>query len=609
MLSTAEVVAYINAIAIKINSTQIRIVIPGDYTINVSEFNLVNQRTGEVQVVELENVLSLQDASYLGTYDATENAGKQITVLNDIEFNDVNITFASVDYSGDGIYNWVKIGNFINGSDGRSIYALTINTAPAVFRIARINDLVVAGELIVNQDIALRAGDISLIASLDPLVLEYKGNIRGAKGETGATGATGQDGQDGLTPEIIDNYWYIGNINTGVKAAGLDGTNGIDGQSFAIQTGLFSVPSNQGRPGNTDPQGNSLNILPILPTTGITGKGYIVYDPITTPLTPYYDLYWANDGDTSWSIIHPFNGSNGRDGTNGYTPYIQNNNWYINGQNTGVQATGSQGPKGDPGINFMAAWVSENEYYVDDVVTYNGSAFICIQNHSGATTTPDLDTTNWAIFVSKGDTGATGATGATPNISMTATALPAESAPTVTKSGDLLNPIFELGIPGAGGGSSIVSEQADIITLYSLIEEKYNAGKLHSIDLTFTNNLTMNRAKVLFTNEVLPVISKTGYQTQINKNSKIRLYPSSKNTFTNPAYSFVGSYYHNSVIVSIERDSSNINKVLLSLGPYYESNIYSTPYTFTMYKDTSSQSIMIDNAQTQFATMVVNYYE
>lgn len=47
----------------------------------------------------------------------------------------------------------------------------------------------------------------------------------------------------------------------------------------------------------------------------------------------------------------------------------------------------------------------------------------------------------------KGDTGATGATGATPNISVTATGLPAGSSPTATRSGTNENPIITFGIP------------------------------------------------------------------------------------------------------------------------------------------------------------------
>lgn len=56
----------------------------------------------------------------------------------------------------------------------------------------------------------------------------------------------------------------------------------------------------------------------------------------------------------------------------------------------------------------------------------------------------------------KGDTGATGATGATPNISVTATELPAGSSPTATRSGTDENPLITFGIPSGGGsGGSI----------------------------------------------------------------------------------------------------------------------------------------------------------
>lgn len=453
LISTAEIVSHINAIATKINDTQLKIIIQGDYTVPVTDFNLVNQRTGATQIVELGEVLSLQDASYLGAYDAQEHQGKEITVLYDEEFNDVNVTFASVDYSGDGVYNWVRIGNFLNGADGRSIYALTANTAQPVFAIAKINDLVVAGEAFTYEGHEFALGDLKLISSINPLAFENKGNIRGATGLTGATGAKGADGVNGLTPEIVDGYWYIGDVNTGVKAIGVDGENGVDGKTFSIQSGLYSVPENVGQPGNTDAEGNALLTLPVLPQANITGKGYIVYDPITTPLQPYYDLYYANNGDDSWTIIHPFNGINGRNGADGATPYIQNNNWYINGNNTGVPATGPQGPKGDKGVNFMGEWIANNEYYEDDLVTYQGSSYICIQSHSNGSVAPSSDANNWSLFASKGDigtigpAGATGATGVTPNISVNATELSAGSVPTATRSGSDENPIITFGIP------------------------------------------------------------------------------------------------------------------------------------------------------------------
>ena len=101
----------------------------------------------------------------------------------------------------------------------------------------------------------------------------------------------------------------------------------------------------------------------------------------------------------------------------------------------------------------MGTWVANNDHYVDDLVTYNGSCYICIKDHQGSSVTPNLDTTNWLLFVSKGDTGATGPagptgpTGAVPNISMNATSLPANTSPTVSRTGTDANPIFTLGIP------------------------------------------------------------------------------------------------------------------------------------------------------------------
>lgn len=54
---------------------------------------------------------------------------------------------------------------------------------------------------------------------------------QGPQGIPGQDGNPGRDGQDGVTPHIGSNgNWYIGNTNTGVKAAGKDGQNGVDGK-------------------------------------------------------------------------------------------------------------------------------------------------------------------------------------------------------------------------------------------------------------------------------------------------------------------------------------------------------------------------------------------
>ena len=442
--SMSEPKEYINAVAIQQNSNQVKILIQGDYTVLTTEFKLVNTRTGQSMDVSLTDALSLQDASYLGQYPANENKEKQITVLHDLEDNRDNEVFASVDYSGDGTYNWVHIGGYFNGTDGSGVFGVTNATIANVLTIARVGDLLLAGEAFTYETIEFAIGDLKEIKTLTPFSVEAKGNIRGAQGIQGIQGLPGKDGTNGLTPTIQEGYWWIGDVNTGVKAAGIDGTNGQDGKAFAVQSGLYSAPANVGNTGNTDPEGNALTTLPTLPQTDISGKGYVVYDPLTTPLKPYYDLYWANNGDTEWTIIHPFNGLNGKDGTNGLTPYIKDNNWWIGSTNTGVPATGSQGPQGIQG--------------------------------------PKGDTGEKG---EKGDTGATGATGVTPNISVSATKLPAGSDPTATRTGTNENPIITFGIPS----SDEVPKQHSI-QLRATVSSPYNYAfatvEITSIEESFT---------------------------------------------------------------------------------------------------------------------------
>ena len=61
-----------------------------------------------------------------------------------------------------------------------------------------------------------------------------KNGINGTNGKDGINGVDGKDGADGAdgnTPFIGENgNWWIGEIDTGVKAAGIDGTDGVDGE-------------------------------------------------------------------------------------------------------------------------------------------------------------------------------------------------------------------------------------------------------------------------------------------------------------------------------------------------------------------------------------------
>lgn len=88
-------------------------------------------------------------------------------------------------------------------------------------------------------------------------------------------GTDGKDGIDGLTPYIQDDYWYIGETNTNVKAVGQDGKDGV-------------------------------------------------------------------------------NGTNGTNGKDGITPHIDDNgNWFIGSVDTGIKA---QGPSGENGISIAHTW-------------------------------------------------------------------------------------------------------------------------------------------------------------------------------------------------------------------------------------------------------------
>lgn len=98
------------------------------------------------------------------------------------------------------------------------------------------------------------------------------------------------DGKDGLTPYIGSNgNWFIGEIDTGVQVEGKDGKDG-----------------------------NSITII---------SKSEIIINE-----QKYLEICFS-DGT---NIRIPY----GQDGLDGFTPYIKNGEWYINGVSTGVKAAG-----------------------------------------------------------------------------------------------------------------------------------------------------------------------------------------------------------------------------------------------------------------------------
>lgn len=206
--------------------------------------------------------------------------------------------------------------------------------------------------------------------------------VQGAKGDIGATGPIGPQGPQGVQ---------------GVQ--GMQGEKGASGNDFTINGFVSSTAS-----------------LPEL-TANDVGTAYLV--GTSTPRQVYLWAYneqgvltWSNQGYLQGPTgpqgiqgVQGIQGPTGATGPQGETgpqgPQGPQGNQGIQGIQ-GIQGPeGPQGPQGPigEGFNFMGAWVSDNEYFKNDVVTYNGSSYVLISDTLvGSTTTPDVDTTNWSIM-------------------------------------------------------------------------------------------------------------------------------------------------------------------------------------------------------------------
>lgn len=114
--------------------------------------------------------------------------------------------------------------------------------------------------------------------------------------------AKGKDGEAGETPKIGDNgNWWIGSVDTGIKAEGVDG-KGVNILGSYDSEAELKAAHPKGSPGDV----------------------YIVAG----------DLY-------SWDDVHKVWKNGGRiKGDAGDTPYIMNGYWWIGATNTGVKAKG-----------------------------------------------------------------------------------------------------------------------------------------------------------------------------------------------------------------------------------------------------------------------------
>ena len=198
-----------------------------------------------------------------------------------------------------------------------------------------------------------------------------------------------------LIPSFSPTHWSI------ISSQGTTGTNGTQGtQGHQGTTGTNGSQGTQGRQGTTGTGFNwrsnwsAFNEYYINDVVFYNGSSYIAIEN-NLDLIPSFSP-------THWSIISSqgTTGTNGTQGTQGHQGTTGTN---------GSQGTqGRQGTTGT-GFNWRSNWSAFNEYYINDVVFYNGSSYIAIENNLDLI--PSFSPTHWSIISSQGTTGTNGTQG------------------------------------------------------------------------------------------------------------------------------------------------------------------------------------------------------
>ena len=141
----------------------------------------------------------------------------------------------------------------------------------------------------------------------------------GKNGTNGINGQNGSDGKDGKTPFIGENgNWWIGEIDTGIKAAGTDGKDGIngidgtDGKQIEIQkTDLYIQWRYKG--------GEWQNLVALADILGPSGQNGTNGEDGRTPEFRVNGnrLQWRYAGDTIWLNLYDLSALKGADGKDG----------------------------------------------------------------------------------------------------------------------------------------------------------------------------------------------------------------------------------------------------------------------------------------------------
>lgn len=233
---------------------------------------------------------------------------------------------------------------------------------------------------------------------------------QGLKGETGATGAKGDTGPQGPTGA----QGAVGPVgpkgDTGAR--GDKGDQGIRGlgvyrTSKSLTTASTTVPYSSLA---TQPIGG-LQIGDIIVDTNARAFAVLTATSSGNVAIGYRATWKGNKGDKGDTGAKGATGPQGPEGPQG--PQGERGAQGPQGIQGEMGPQGPTGPTAVANINAKGTYSNSATYVRNDLVNYNGNAYVCIV--ASSTGVLPTNTDNWQLFVSqgaKGDKGDTGATGA-----------------------------------------------------------------------------------------------------------------------------------------------------------------------------------------------------
>jgi hypothetical protein len=232
---------------------------------------------------------------------------------------------------------------------------------------------------------------------------------QGLKGETGATGAKGDTGPQGPTGAQGAAGPVGPKGDTGAK--GDKGDQGIRGlgvyrTSKSLTTASTTVPYSSLA---TQPIGG-LQIGDIIVDTNALAFAVLTATSSGNVAIGYRANWKGVKGDKGDKGDTGATGPQGPEGPQG--PQGERGAQGSQGIQGEMGPQGPTGPTAVANINAKGTYSNSATYVRNDLVNYNGNAYVCIA--ASSTGVLPTDTTNWQLFVSqgaKGDKGDTGATG------------------------------------------------------------------------------------------------------------------------------------------------------------------------------------------------------